>query len=43
MMREVLAKFDSLEHEHSLTLCNINDRILEIRQETGSSRSQTSK
>ena len=41
--REVLAKFDSLEREHSLTLRKINDRILEIRQETGSGRSQTSK
>jgi len=36
-------KFDSLEREHSLTLRKIHDRILEIRQETGSGRSQTSK
>lgn len=41
--KEVLAKFDSLEREHSLTLRNINDRILEIRQDTGSGRSGTSK
>ena len=41
--KEVLTKFDSLEREHSLTLCKINNRILEIRQETGSGRSQTSK
>ena len=41
--REVWVKFDSLERQHSLTLRKINNRILEIRQETGSGRSQTSK
>ena len=41
--KEVLTKFDSLEREHSLTLRKKKDRILEIRQETGSGRSQTSK
>ena len=41
--REVLARFDSLEREHSITLRKKNDRKLEIRQENGSGRSQTSK
>ena len=34
--KELLTKFDSLERELSVTLRKMNDRILEIRQETGS-------
>ena len=34
--KELLTKFDSLELELSVKLRKMNDRILEIRQETGS-------
>ena len=34
--KKLLTKFDSLERELSVTLRKMNDRILEIRQETGS-------
>ena len=41
--QELSLKFESLEYEHSLMLGKANDRIMEIRQDTGSRRSGTSR
>ena len=41
--KEATMKFEILEREHSETLQKISERIIEIKQETGSGRSRNSK
>lgn len=41
--KEATMKFEILEREHSETLRKISERIIEIKQETGSGRSRNSK
>ena len=41
--KEATRKFEILEREHSETLRKISERIIEIKQETGSGRSRNSK
>ena len=41
--KEVLMKFESIEHKHSDTLRKVNERICELKQETGSEKSRISR
>ena len=41
--KEALMKFESIEHEHSDTLRKVNERMCELKQETGSGKSCTSR
>ena len=41
--KEALMKFESIEREHSDTLRKVNERICELKQETGSGKSRISR
>ena len=41
--KEALTKFESIEHEHSDALRKVNERICELKQETGSGKSRISR